>query len=469
MSLQKNQHNKLTTKILAYSTLIFSCAAQADTDLNIPQITPVSESAYEIKATNSLWEDKRIDPGFYDVPYQISLFNPANGEDSKRVLSQTYTVIGAAFATLAVLAAMPNSVINWKDGDEPDLSQKWLDNVSDGPVWDRDHWPINYLGHPYFGGVYYQVARKSGYRQWDAFIYSFMMSTFCWEYGIEAFAEEPSIQDLVVTPVLGWVYGEWAFNTERDIWLNDGHVLGSETLGNISLFLLDPIDSIGRNINYLFGRDIIKAGTGYFTFGQTALADGNGTEKQIGLKVSYKLGKDDNNAAAGSSGKIRKYSSYKSHSVDPVDTGIVGLSAGGIWVDLDNKWGLNNAYGRQFSLGLYFTRNFSTRLSYSRAESEARQNNDKLVYENYGLDMQYYLNSQSDWRPFLSAGVGEIMFEKKQTYLQINGGLGLHYKINNNWAVQSDYRHYYSFRTNTNENQLGTAIIYRFGKGEWSL
>ena len=85
--------------------------------------------------------------------------------------------------------------------------------------------------------------------------------------------------------------------------------------------------------------------------------------------------------------------------------------------------------------------------------------------------MQYYLNSQSDWRPFITAGVGEMMF-KQQRYtkrVQINGGLGIHYKINNNWALQSDWRHYYSTRTHTNENQLGAAIIYRFGKGEWSF
>jgi hypothetical protein len=35
--------------------------------------------------------------------------------------------------------------------------------------------------------------------------------------------------------------------------------------------------------------------------------------------------------------------------------------------------------------------------------------------------------------------------------------------------VQGDWRHYYGIRSHSNENQLGTTIIYRFGKGEWSL
>ena len=467
MSFQKDRQNTPIKKLLAYSTLFISCVALADTELNAPLTTAQPESNYKIKATNSLWEDKSIDPSFYDDPYQISLFTPENGEDSKRVLSQTYTVIGSGFATFAVLAAMPSTITRWKDN--PDLSAKWLDNVTNGPIWDRDKWFINYLGHPYFGGVFYQSARKSGYRQWDAFIYSFMMSSFYWEYGVEAFAEEPSIQDLIVTPILGWVYGEWAFNTERDIWLNGGTVLGSGILGNISLFLLDPIDAIGRNINYLFGRDIIKAGTGYLSFEQSALPYGNGTENHIGLKVNYQFAGDHSNAATGINGKTDKYSAYKPGNIDPVDTGIIGLSAGGVWIDLDDKWGVNNAYGKQFSLGLYFTRNFSTRLNYSRAEVKEQQTNNKLTYENYSLDLQYYLNSQSDWRPFITTGMGEVMFAQEQKFLQINGGLGFHYKINNNWAVQSDWRHYYSFRTHTNEDQIGTAIIYRFGKGEWSF
>ena len=33
----------------------------------------------------------------------------------------------------------------------------------------------------------------------------------------EAFAEVPSMQDLVITPVLGWAYGEWAYQKEMEI------------------------------------------------------------------------------------------------------------------------------------------------------------------------------------------------------------------------------------------------------------
>jgi len=122
-------------------------------------------------------------------------------------------------------------------------------------------------------------------------------------------------------------------------------------------------------------------------------------------------------------------------------------------------------------LGLYFARNFSTRLSYTRAIVESISGGDKIVYENYGLDSQYYFNSDSDLRPYITAGLGEMIVDEDndQKRFQMNAGLGLHYKINNNWAIQTDWRSFYSTRTKTNENQIASSLVYRFGKGEWSL
>lgn len=444
--------------------------ALAEQPLEEQELSKNTIEIYQTKATNSSWEEKDIDPSFYDNPYQISLFSTTQGEDSDRLLSQTYSIFGLGVGVIGILAVMPTSITNWEKNDL-NLGEKWIENVKAGPVWDRDDVVLNYVMHPYFGGVFYQSARKSGYRQWDAFIYSTMMSTFFWEYGIEAFAEVPSLQDLVVTPVLGWAYGEWAYTTERDIWMDGGTVLGSEYLGNTALFILDPVDSLGRNFNYLFGKDIIKAGTGYFTFNQVALPYGNETENQIGLKVSYIFGEDDGLALPGISGKRVVRSRYESRTDDPIDTGVIGISAGAVLVDLDSEWGKESAWGYQWSVGLYLTRYFSTRLNYTHATVEDKQGGNSIIYENYGIDSQYYFNSDSDWRPFITAGLGEMMFDEDDAKkrFQVNVGAGLHYKINNNWAVQTDLRHYYSSRTETHENQLGSAIVYRFGKGEWSL
>ena len=68
-----------------------------------------------------------------------------------------------------------------------------------------------------------------------------MLSTFFWEYGVEAFAERPSIQDLIVTPVCGSILGEGFYLAKRHIKDNNDELLGSVTLGKTVVFLMDPI------------------------------------------------------------------------------------------------------------------------------------------------------------------------------------------------------------------------------------
>ncbi len=235
--------------------------ASADTSPQDPSFqlkTSLSElEAYEQPATNHQ---------FYATErskFAVTLFDPNNPADGDRLWSQTKLTFGLAVGAMGVIYLMPESWSNW-DKDEVgsgNLMSNWWDNVSSGPVWDEDRWVINYIGHPYFGGVYYQTARNSGYDQWDSFIYSALMSTFYWEYGLEAFAEIPSIQDLIVTPVGGWIYGEWAHHKQKEIEARDGLVWGSKRWGNVALFFLDPVDNIGKGVNGLFGRDVVKTGT----------------------------------------------------------------------------------------------------------------------------------------------------------------------------------------------------------------
>jgi hypothetical protein len=455
--------NNFIRSLTYLSIIALPVSVSAESDATI-------DTSYHTKVTNSAWETKDIDQSFYNSPYAISLFNPKNGEDADRLLDQTYTVFGAGFAVIGVLSVMPTSFTNWESTDES-LGHKWLTNVEDSPVWDRDDWYINVIGHGYFGGVYYQAARKSGYRQWDSFLYSFMMSTFYWEYGIEAFAERPSIQDVVITPVIGWAYGEWAYDTEQKIWNNGGTLFGSKFLGGTSLIVLDPIDSLGRNINALFGHDIIKAGTGFITLDQQKTGYGEQVENQVGFKMRFEYGGDDSSALPGISKDRKIDNEYTTSTVDPVDTGIIGFSLGTVYVNPDDSWGLTDGYGYQWSLGLYFTRNISARLNYSNADLRDKNTNESVGYENYGVDAQYYFNSEANLRPFITTGFGETMYNKSrdEKTLQINAGLGLHYKINNKWALQTDWRHVYTTIQATNEDQLSTSLIYRFGKGEWSL
>lgn len=98
--------------------------------------------------------------------------------------------------------------------------------------------------HPYFGGVYYTAARHAGFNEFESFLYSATMSTFFWEYGVEAFAEVPSWQDIFITPFFGAVIGELMFEAEQNIVANGGEVMGSDTMGGVTLFFLNPIGHI---------------------------------------------------------------------------------------------------------------------------------------------------------------------------------------------------------------------------------
>lgn len=165
-----------------------------DDEFHSTQSESLNALGYRSISTNSSFEELRQDDSisqanFYDSPYRVSLFNPQNGEDSERLWSQTKSIFAYGVGVAGVLALMPESITNWEK-DDIKLMNKWWDNVRSGPVWDRDDHVINYIGHPYFGGVYYQAARKSGYRQWDAFMYSTLMSTFYWEYGIAGMVRE---------------------------------------------------------------------------------------------------------------------------------------------------------------------------------------------------------------------------------------------------------------------------------------
>lgn len=431
--------------------------------------TVMQEVEYETAFTNSAWEQFDVPDSFYDHPYKVSLFSPKNGEDSERLLSQTSSIFYYGLGVVSVLAVMPESITNWNNNEDVSLAQKWLDNVTEGPVWDRDDAVLNYIMHPYFGGVYYQTARKSGYRQWDAFLYSALMSTAFWEYGVESFAETPSMQDLVVTPVLGWVYGEWAFNTEREIWVGGGTVWGSEYLGNTALFLLDPIDSIGRNFNRLFGRDLIKAGTGYIKITEQSDQARIPNDKQVMFEINYLFGEDDSLAQTGISGKRKLGTGYSfANSNDPVHFGIVGLSLGSGYLNFDNKRSLQDEQYAQVSLGLYFTRSFSARLNYASTKMMQALTTPNETYETFSVDGQYYFNTASNLRPYITAGIGEeIWNESKSEYnFQLNSGVGLHYRLNANWALQADYVNYFTTHDSSHDQQMTGKVVYRFGDGE---
>jgi hypothetical protein len=177
---------------------------------------------------------------------------PPAFKDYRRLGLGTAMFVGTTVVAFGLLYAMPESVTNWdkEDMKENGITTKWKYNVKAGPVWDEDDWVLNWITHPYAGGVYYMTARSSGFNILESFIYSTIMSTFFWEYGVEAFAEIPSYQDLIITPIVGSVVGEGFFYAKKSILKNDRKVLNSKTLGYTSLLLMDPFNTLLDSFGY---------------------------------------------------------------------------------------------------------------------------------------------------------------------------------------------------------------------------
>lgn len=158
--------------------------------------------------------------------------------------------LGFQFAAIAVLYAAPESISGWDREQKKNYSSaKWRKNVSK-VVWDDDRWWINYVLHPYWGGAYYVQARERGLDRTQAFWYSALLSTI-FEYGAEALAEPVSVQDLIVTPVVGALVGEYLFTPLRArIRAKPGELnWADKTL----LVVTDPLGVISAETDRLFG------------------------------------------------------------------------------------------------------------------------------------------------------------------------------------------------------------------------
>lgn len=181
-------------------------------------------------------------PCIYDMPYSIT----ANYPHYKELWVNTGVLFGAGFVTLGVLELLPENATAWNKAEihKRPVFDRWWHNVKSGPVWDKDNLIFNYVLHPYGGAAYYMSARSQGFNMFYSFLYGLGVSTFFWEYGIEAFMEIPSIQDLFITPIGGVLIGETFYRVKRYIVEHDYHLLGSRFLGTFVAFLVDPVNEV---------------------------------------------------------------------------------------------------------------------------------------------------------------------------------------------------------------------------------
>ena len=174
--------------------------------------------------------------------------------DSDGLKRDTWYFLGYQWVTIGLLYAAPEGVSGWTEEQKKGYDMSiWWDNVTH-PQIDSDDFYLNYILHPYWGASYYVRARERGYGDPQAFWYSALLSTM-YEFGAEALFEEPSIQDIFVTPIFGSLLGMYFMDVRNDIRDRDLE-FGYRTTGDKWLWVLtDPLGALNEQFDKLTGRD----------------------------------------------------------------------------------------------------------------------------------------------------------------------------------------------------------------------
>lgn len=187
----------------------------------------------------------------YELPYSMKTSSP----NWHRMWINTAVLSGAFVGTLFVLELLPEDATAWNRASlqQDPFYRRWYNNIfKKGPEWDHDKFIFNYVLHPYAGAAYFMAARSCGFNYFQSLLYSACISTIGWEFGIEACMERPSIQDIFITPLVGSAFGEMFYKLKRNIVGHDYTLFGSRIIGNIVVFLIDPVNEV---VNLFRGSD----------------------------------------------------------------------------------------------------------------------------------------------------------------------------------------------------------------------
>lgn len=178
----------------------------------------------------------------------------AHAPDKRGLIKDTKYFFAYQAAVVGILYLSPQSFSGWSDQQKDDFSfDKYRNNIRHA-VWDSDQWDINYILHPYWGSAYYVRARERGFDENSAFWYSAALSA-SFEFGFEAFFEEPSLQDLIVTPVAGAFLGIYFMKLRRQIRARQAS--GDEAYWSDSwiMALTDPLGTMSAKTDEWFADD----------------------------------------------------------------------------------------------------------------------------------------------------------------------------------------------------------------------
>ncbi len=113
------------------------------------------------------------------------------------------------------------------------------------PVWDSDSFSWNYFVHPIMGSFSYLAYRNKKAHWAEAFAGAALNSAI-YEYLIAGSTQQPSINDMVVTPILGSLMGEGIYQLKKQMLRN--HHLGF--IEKVVMTVSDPFEVIYYGFRY---------------------------------------------------------------------------------------------------------------------------------------------------------------------------------------------------------------------------
>ena len=290
--------NSNITYFIIFILAMLPCAAkgQASEAQAVASTTIITAGVDTLQPKTVIASDSLINPDaigrrptLYDYPYSRTLSIP----NWNRLWANTSVLVAGGITTMVVLEALPKESTAWNKTEDAKVSmwKRWVRNVCDGPVWDGDNLIFNYVLHPSAGAAYYMSARSCGFNCWGSFVYCFAISTVFWEYGFEAFNEIPSVQDLIITPVIGSIIGEGFYILKRRIVDRGYRLFGSRVLGYVAAFFLDPVNEVlgyfrGDQKKY-YDRDGRSANKPHLAGGFNIMPQKGGITANISLTYNF--------------------------------------------------------------------------------------------------------------------------------------------------------------------------------------
>lgn len=147
---------------------------------------------------------------------------------------------GTELICMGILLAMPEEVTKWQPGFLNEAKKNLKRSFTTLPVNDNDGWGFNFVGHPIAGSLYYNSIRSQNATIFQSFVFSFAQSAF-WEYVIEGMAEQPSLQDLIITPIFGTLLGEASHMATISMRRN-----GFNWLEKITVIIINPFYAVNN-------------------------------------------------------------------------------------------------------------------------------------------------------------------------------------------------------------------------------